>query len=97
MKLPETLTEMGEKVFCDCSRLEACYIPDNLEDIESGAFHRCEKLKYLIIPENTHLSVDAFDDMGVNFFVVTQNKFAMINCNYMKIPTTPFLPPDAEE
>ena len=97
MQLPETLTEIGEKVFFDCVNLEVCNIPENLDGIDAGAFHRCQKLKYLVVPENTYISIDAFEDMGVDFFVVTQNRYAILNCSHMKIPTTPFLPPNFEE
>jgi hypothetical protein len=60
IKLPDTITEIGEGAFDGCP-LRSITLPKSLERIEHDAFSCCEKLTSVIIPDAvTNISCFAF-------------------------------------
>lgn len=52
VKIPETVTFMGEGVFMDCYNLESVNLPSKLSLINSYMFSGCESLKEVSIPKS---------------------------------------------
>ena len=62
VKLPRTLTSIGEWAFRDCSSLTNITIPDNVTKIGTGTFFGCSSLKSITIPDGvTGIGFYAFD------------------------------------
>jgi len=49
--LPESVREIGESAFADCSRLKRIDLPDSIQSIGNGAFQKCKSLKSLVLPD----------------------------------------------
>ena len=52
VKLPDTVTLIGENAFMDCSSLEEINIPEAVTGIDRGAFVACTSLKEITLPKN---------------------------------------------
>ena len=52
INLPDTVTEIGDHAFMECTGLKELYIPQGVTYIGTQAFYRCTGLKSLEIPEN---------------------------------------------
>ena len=61
IQLPESLEEIGERVFYDCKKLSSITVPDNVKKIGDGAFENCSSLKNVKLPDN-------IDEMGRGAF-----------------------------
>lgn len=62
IKLPDTITSIGENAFSKCSSLKKINIPDNTSVIGWGAFQDCKDLTEIKIPDNvTEIGYYAFD------------------------------------
>lgn len=48
--LPNTITQIGDRVFDSCNSLESIEIPDSVTSIGIGAFCICENLKHVKLP-----------------------------------------------
>lgn len=61
VKVPETVTLIGECAFMDCSSLEEINIPEAVTGIDRGAFVACTSLKEVTIPKNVaYIREEAF-------------------------------------
>ena len=52
VKLPDTVTEIGESAFENCVNLTEINIPENVTKIGDCAFENCEKLRSISIPDS---------------------------------------------
>lgn len=63
IKIPETVTVIGEAAFEDCIKLESVNLPSKLTKILPYTFNGCEKLKGVTIPAGvTYIGEKAFAD-----------------------------------
>ncbi len=63
VKIPETVTVIGEGAFRDCINLESVNLPSNITMIYSYTFDGCAKLKGVTIPAGvTYIGAEAFAD-----------------------------------
>lgn len=61
--IPETVTEIGNFFFNNCSKVEAVTLPNNLQRIGDSSFHYCRSLTSITIPDSvTYIGKDAFSD-----------------------------------
>ena len=51
IKLPNTITFIGDCAFKGCANLPQIKIPESVTDIGFAAFIECDKLSYIVIPE----------------------------------------------
>lgn len=51
-EIPDSVTEISEMAFADCTRLTEINIPDNISKIGIGAFRSCNLLASVSLPEN---------------------------------------------
>ena len=59
--IPNTVTEIGQKAFYNCSKTTSITIPDSVTTIGAGAFDSCSSLKEITIPQSvTSIGADAF-------------------------------------
>ena len=59
--IPDSVTEIGECAFADCSELKEVKIPSSVITIEAKAFEDCTGLTELVIPDSvTEIGEDAF-------------------------------------
>ena len=52
VKIPDTVTSIGERSFADCSNLEKVTLSKNLKSIGNRAFVRCTKIEKINLPRN---------------------------------------------
>jgi len=52
LKLPNTLEEIGEIAFRDCSQLDSLTLPNSVKTIGKNAFHECSGLVSLVVPNS---------------------------------------------
>ena len=52
IKLPNTLEEIGELAFLDCSELDSLTLPNSVKTIGQNAFHECSGLVSLVVPNS---------------------------------------------
>lgn len=50
LKIPESVTEIGESAFSGCNQIESILLPNNLRFIGKSAFEGCSLLQEIIIP-----------------------------------------------
>lgn len=50
--VPDGVTGIGDKAFCDCRSLASVRLPDSVKSIGSGAFSQCRKLKNITLPRS---------------------------------------------
>ena len=63
IKLPATLTYIGDEVFSNCTNLESIVIPDNVTEIDNGAFAYCTSLSEITLPKSLEvIGGQAFDN-----------------------------------
>jgi len=61
VRIPDTVTNIGELAFSRCEKLVEVEMPDSVEIVNSSAFKGCRQLKKLIMSSNIrHLGVGAF-------------------------------------
>ena len=61
VRIPETVTFIGEGAFRNCINLESVILPDNIKSIESYTFDGCKKLKEITIPSGvSYIGAEAF-------------------------------------
>ena len=59
--IPNTVTEIGQNAFWDCSEMTSITIPDSVTTIGAQAFYNCSSLKEITIPQSvTSIGADAF-------------------------------------
>ena len=51
IRVPDTITKIGQMAFANCQRLEAVQLPNNLTDIGMCAFYYCTSLTDVNIPD----------------------------------------------
>ena len=63
VRIPETVTEIGEGAFQDCINLESVNLPSKLKMIQSYTFDGCKSLKEITIPTGVYyIGIEAFAD-----------------------------------
>lgn len=63
--IPNTVTEICDRVFANCTKLINVVIPDSVTIIEDGAFYNCLSLEEIYIPDSvTRLSLPIFNLVG---------------------------------
>ena len=63
VKIPDTVTIVGEGAFQDCFNLESVTLPKKITAIHSYTFQGCENLKEITIPSGvTYIGIEAFAD-----------------------------------
>lgn len=97
IKLPTSLTKIGEGAFAGCSNLKTIDIPASLTEIGGGAFGGCRNLKTIHIPASlTEIGSGAFawsglENIDMSFCGVTeiyQNTFKECkNLKWVKLPS----------
>lgn len=61
VKIPNSVTKIGQYAFSSCHSLESVTIPESVTFIESYAFQHCEKLQSIILPSSiTNISAYLF-------------------------------------
>jgi hypothetical protein len=50
--LPDTVTEIRQQAFSDCTNLRGIFIPEGVKTIEAAAFHNCLVLEAVHLPES---------------------------------------------
>ena len=61
VRIPETVTAIGEGAFEDCINLESVNLPGKITMIQSYTFDGCEKLKEITIPAGVYyIGIEAF-------------------------------------
>ena len=61
ISIPNHITRIGEKAFCDCSNLKSITIPNGVKSIGAGAFSGCGNLSRIKIPISvTSIEENAF-------------------------------------
>ena len=60
IKIPPTVTIIGDKTFSGCEKLASIDIPDSVVKIGSSAFFRCVALKTAYVPKDTEIASNAF-------------------------------------
>lgn len=50
--IPDSVTEIGEGAFCNCTELQELVLPDSITRIDDSAFRGCSALKKLVIPDS---------------------------------------------
>ena len=86
VKIPETVTVIGEGAFKECVNLESVNLPSKITAISSYMFDGCTKLKGVNIPsgvtyigEEAFADCVAFDDIVIPASVAKIGKFAFRN------------------
>lgn len=99
IKLPSTVTSIGDGAFYNCSRLASVFIPNSVNSIGNLAFSKCGNLLSMTIPNSvTKIGESAFVDCSSLSFVNLGNSVAEIanstfeNCNLASV----VLPPSVE-
>lgn len=52
VKIPDSVTKIGNDAFCGCTNLASITIPDSVTEIGSGAFSGCTSLASVTIPDS---------------------------------------------
>ena len=82
VKIPETVTEIGDGAFRDCSRLESITIPDTVTMIGDNAFENCDNLKNVKISENLKkLGIMAFGNCDALTEIEIPKNITTVKCN----------------
>ena len=50
--IPDSVTDIGDYAFLDCSSLSSIVIPDSVTDIGNDAFSHCSSLSNIVIPDS---------------------------------------------
>ena len=59
--IPDSVTIIGERAFCNCTSLTSIEIPDSVTSIGSYAFYNCISLTSIVIPDSvTSIGSSAF-------------------------------------
>ncbi|MDE6580777.1 MAG: leucine-rich repeat domain-containing protein, partial [Ruminiclostridium sp.] len=61
VRLPSSLSELGQVAFCDCAGLESVEFPKELAKVGAFVFQDCVRLSSVVLPENLRT-------IGVHFF-----------------------------
>ena len=91
IKLPDSITEIGEYAFWECKNLETIQIPDSVEKIRESAFWECESLKDIQIPKklkkiekDTFKSCKSLKNIIIPDSVVEIGESAFENCTSLE-------------
>ena len=84
VRLPNTLINLGRRVFFNCYSLENINIPRSLVSIEDGAFYNCSMLKEIHIP-------DTLRSLGSRVFTGCISMEKLSISRRTKLGTAPFL------
>lgn len=61
IEIPDSVTEIGNYAFCECSRLESIIIPNSVSKIGEGTFKLCSSLGFVKLPNGvTQIGNGAF-------------------------------------
>ena len=67
--IPDSVTEIGEGAFSDCTSLESVEIPSSVTEIGVHAFSGCTSLSSVVIPDGVKKIGDyAFKDCNISEF-----------------------------
>ena len=86
VKIPDTVTAIGESAFADCENLESVRLPIYLKSISSRTFKGCTNLKDITIPSGVYYigyeafaNCVSFDSIFIPASVTEIEKFAFKN------------------
>lgn len=73
--IPESVTEINNSAFYECTELERVILPESLTAIWEKAFRYCRSLKEITIPSKVwHITDDVFDDCPSLKKVIVRSK-----------------------
>ncbi len=88
IKLPESITSIGDQSFIICRSLTSVMIPNSVTNIGIGAFAGCSGLTSVIVPNSvTNVDVNAFQNctgltsVTIGSSVSSIGNYAFYNCN----------------
>src|SRR5574344_1619940 len=94
--IPDGVTEIGDRAFCDCNRLTSVTIPNSVTSIGYRTFSCCESLISVIIPNSvTSIGTWAFENctnltsITIPNSVKSIGEWAFSNCESLKSITIP--------
>ena len=80
VKIPDTVTSIGERSFADCTKLEKIIFSEKIETINGRAFLGCTSLKSVSLPDSiTNMDTEIFSDCTSLSSVKLPNKYENIN------------------
>lgn len=78
--IPDSVLEIRESAFGDCSALTSVVIPNSVQKIGIAAFHRCSSLKSVIIPNSVQeIGSLAFDECSALTSITISNSVQKID------------------
>ena len=81
IRLPDSVTSIGECAFCYCTRLSSVNIPESVTAIGDGAFFCCESLASVTIPDSvTSIGERAFAECASLTLTVPRGSYAERYC-----------------
>lgn len=72
--LPDTVKNIEDRAFLNCTKLNSINLPTNLQQIGASAFSGCAKLESINIPDSvTEISTGAFSSSGIKNIKLSNN------------------------
>lgn len=79
VKIPNTITSIGEQAFCFCTNLDSIIIPNSVTYIGERAFYSCTSLKYALIGDGvTTIDIQAFQHCSNLLELIVGNRVEYI-------------------
>ncbi|MCR4730865.1 MAG: leucine-rich repeat protein [Saccharofermentans sp.] len=70
VRLPDTITKIGDYAFATCEDLQYVYIPSGVESIGDRAFYGCDELSYVSVPQMIKSIGDEAFEMCPRLYIV---------------------------
>jgi hypothetical protein len=95
INIPAKATEIGERAFMECDRLERVVLPAGLKRIEEGAFNNCDQLSEIVLPEGLEsigeAAFSSCDSLKVvilpdSLQTIGQNAYSNCELSLLRIP-----------
>lgn len=73
IQLPESLREIDEDAFSDCSNLESVYLPESIQEIKAGTFSDCISLGKVSLSDGLErIGKSAFESCAIQYIEIPQ-------------------------